>query len=107
MGLEGRDGLRDDQAQTFSKGIWQPLPWGAAWVSKATHVPLHWSRKVMAEVMRIIWFQIQLVFAPEFNSLQINEKEWLQIKDPGEVSSPIFLISPVELCWLWLRLPKG
>lgn len=35
MGLEGRDGLRDDQAQTFSKGIWQPLPWGAAWVSNS------------------------------------------------------------------------
>lgn len=59
----------------------------------------------MAEAMGIVSFQTQQVFAPEFNSLQINEKEWLQIKDPGEVSSPVFLVSPVELCWLWL--PKG
>lgn len=62
---------------------------------------------VTAEVTEIMWFQTQRVFAPEFNFLQINEKEWLQIKDPGEVSSPVFLISPVELCWLWLWLPKG
>lgn len=63
----------------------------------------------MAEVMGIMWFQIQQVFAPEFHFLEINEKEWLQIKDPGEVSSPVFLISPMELCclWLWLWLPKG
>lgn len=50
----------------------------------------------MAEVTGRVSFQTQQVFAPEFNSLQINKKEWLQIKDPGEVSSP------VELCWLWL-----
>lgn len=59
----------------------------------------------MAEVMGIMWFQIQRVFAPEFNFLQINGKEWLQRKDPGEVSYPVFLVSSVELCWLWL--PKG
>lgn len=50
----------------------------------------------MAEVMGIVWFRTQQVFTPEFSSLQINEKEWLQIKDPGEVSSSVFLISPVE-----------
>lgn len=77
MGLEGRDGLRDDPPlnQTSSTCIWQPLPWGAAWLSK----PAHWSRMVTAEVMGIMWFQTQQVFAPEFNLLQINEKEWFQI----------------------------
>lgn len=96
MGLEGKDGLRDDQPQT-STGIWQPLLWGAARVSEPTRVHLHWSRMVMAEVMGIMWFQIQQVFTPEFNSLQINEKKWLQIKDPEEVSSPVFLV-PLWSC---------
>lgn len=33
-----------------------------------------------AEVMGIIWLLTWHVFTPEFNVLQINENEWMQMK---------------------------